>query len=58
MEPFQDFHDLICTIPGISTLTADVIVAETGADMSESRAPNISLPGPGPRRVTTSPPAR
>ena len=34
MEPFQGFHDLICTIPGISTLTADVIVAETGADMT------------------------
>lgn len=34
IEPFQGFRDLICTIPGISTLTADVIVAETGADMS------------------------
>lgn len=34
LEPFQGFHDLICTIPGISTLTADVIVAETGADMT------------------------
>jgi transposase len=34
IEPFQGFHDLICTIPGISTITADVIVAETGADMS------------------------
>jgi len=34
MEPFQGFHDLICTIPGIATITADVIVAETGADMS------------------------
>ncbi|MEU4295702.1 IS110 family transposase [Kribbella sp. NPDC026596] len=34
MEPFRGFHDLICTIPGISTLTADVVVAETGADMS------------------------
>ena len=34
MQPFQDFRELICTIPGISTLTADVIVAETGADMS------------------------
>lgn len=32
--PFQGFHDLICTIPGISCLTADVVVAETGADMS------------------------
>jgi len=34
MEPFRGFHDLICTIPGVSTLTADVVVAETGADMS------------------------
>jgi transposase len=34
IEPFQAFRTLICTIPGISTLTADVIVAETGADMS------------------------
>ncbi|MDQ2755659.1 MAG: IS110 family transposase [Actinomycetota bacterium] len=34
MEPFQAFRDLICTIPGIATLTADVIVAETGADMT------------------------
>jgi transposase len=34
MEPFQGFHDLICTIPGIATVTADVVVAETGADMS------------------------
>jgi transposase len=34
MAPFHWFRDLICTIPGISTLTADVIVAETGADMT------------------------
>ena len=34
MEPFRGFHTLIVTIPGISTLTADVIVAETGADMT------------------------
>jgi transposase len=34
MEPFRAFRDLICTIPGINTLTADVVVAETGADMS------------------------
>jgi hypothetical protein len=26
MEPFRGFHDLICSIPGISTLTADVVV--------------------------------
>jgi transposase len=34
IEPFQAFRDLICTIPGISALTADVVIAETGADMS------------------------
>jgi transposase len=34
IAPFHGFRDLICTIPGISTLTADVIVAETGADMT------------------------
>ena len=34
MEPFQGFRDLICTIPGISTGTTNVIVVETGADMS------------------------
>lgn len=34
MQPFRGFHDLICTIPGIITLTADIIVAETGADMT------------------------
>ncbi len=34
MEPFRGFHDLICTIPGIGTRTADVVVAETGGDMS------------------------
>ena len=34
MEPFRGFHTLICTIPGVSTLVADVIVAETGGDMS------------------------
>jgi transposase len=33
IAPFQPFRDLICTIPGISTLTADVIIAEAGADM-------------------------
>jgi transposase len=34
MAPFRGFRDLICTIPGIGTLTADVIIAETGADMT------------------------
>lgn len=32
--PFRHTRDLICTVPGISTLVADVVIAETGADMS------------------------
>ena len=34
IEPFRGFRDLICSIPGIATVTADVIVAEIGDDMS------------------------
>lgn len=35
IEPFRAFHELICSIPGISTLVADVITAETGGDMTQ-----------------------
>jgi transposase len=34
IEPFRCFCDLIGTIPGIGERCAEVIVAETGADMS------------------------
>jgi transposase len=34
IEPFRAVRDLIITIPGISTGVADVIIAETGADMT------------------------
>lgn len=34
MEPFQDFADLITTIPGIDTRVAQVVVAEIGVDMN------------------------
>ena len=34
IEPFRGVRDLIVTIPGISFGVADVIIAETGADMS------------------------
>lgn len=34
MEPFRQERDLMVTVPGISTFIADVIVAETGGDMS------------------------
>ncbi len=39
MAPFHDVRDLICTIPGVSTLVADVIIAETGADMPQFPSP-------------------
>ena len=35
IEPFRGARDLLVTIPGISTLVADVIIAETGADMGQ-----------------------
>ena len=34
IEPFRDQIKLLITIPGVSRLTADVIIAETGGDMS------------------------
>ncbi|HEX3823100.1 MAG TPA: IS110 family transposase [Mycobacteriales bacterium] len=34
IAPFQGFRELICSIPGISILVADVITAEIGADMT------------------------
>ena len=34
MEPLRGFRDLIISIPGVSTGVADVIIAETGADMT------------------------
>ncbi|MFW0794748.1 IS110 family transposase [Gordonia sp. CPCC 205515] len=34
MAPFRDIRELLCTIPGIAEGTADVIIAETGADMT------------------------
>jgi len=35
IEPYRWFRDLICTIPGVSTIVADIITAETGADMAQ-----------------------
>ena len=39
MAPFASARELIVTIPGVSTLVADVIIAETGADMSRFPTP-------------------
>lgn len=34
MAPFRGYRELLTTIPGIAEATADVIIAETGGDMS------------------------
>jgi transposase len=47
MEPFRAFRKLICSIPGISTLTADVVVAESGSPGA--------LPHRGPLRTVRAP---
>jgi transposase len=39
MEPFQAFRELICTIPGISRTVADVVIAETGGDLTRFASP-------------------
>ena len=33
-EPFADLIERLCTIPGVARRTAEVIIAETGADMT------------------------
>ena len=57
MEPFRSFSDLIRTIPGIGPRCAEVIVAETGADMTVFPTAAHWRRGPGPARAATSPPA-
>lgn len=39
MEPFRDARDALATIPGASQRVAEVIIAETGADMSVFETP-------------------
>jgi transposase len=39
IEPYRGFRDLICTIPGIDTVVAAVVIAETGADMTRFPSP-------------------
>lgn len=39
MAPFADARDRLMTIPGVGPLAADVIIAETGADMAQFPTP-------------------
>jgi transposase len=55
MEPFQAFQVLMCSIPGISQTVAEVVIAETGGDLTRFASPNISPPGPVSTPTATSP---
>jgi transposase len=57
MEPFRSFCRLICTIPGIGQRCAEVIVAETGADMDIFPTAAHLASWAGTARAATSPPA-
>ncbi len=57
IEPFRGARELLTSIPGISVGVADVIIAETGVDMSRSPPPVTWRRGPGPVPAATSPPA-
>ncbi|MHC6219186.1 IS110 family RNA-guided transposase [Arthrobacter sp. MMS24-S77] len=39
MEPFRDAREALATIPGVSLKVAEVIIAETGADMAVFETP-------------------
>ncbi|WP_454151681.1 IS110 family transposase [Microbacterium lacticum] len=39
ISPFRSARDALTTIPGVSNAVADVIIAETGGDMSEFETP-------------------
>lgn len=39
IEPFRHIRDRLSTIPGVDTVVADVIIAETGADMTAFPSP-------------------
>jgi transposase len=54
---FDSVYKLLLPVPGLERPTIDVIVAETGADMSRFRPPPISLPGPACAPAITSRPA-
>jgi transposase len=62
IRPFAAAVELLCTIPGVQQRTAEVIVAEVGADMSVFPSAGIWPPGgwplPRQRRVGRQAPLR
>jgi transposase len=58
IEPFCSFADLIGTVPGIGEQVAEVIVAETGPDMSVFPTAAQWASWAGTCRAATSPPGQ
>ncbi|MBU8867783.1 hypothetical protein [Paenarthrobacter aromaticivorans] len=55
MQPFRQARDALCAIPGVSALVADVLIEETGADMSVfSTAGKLAAPK-NPRDASSHP---
>lgn len=57
IQPFRRRIELLATIPGLSRHTAEVVLAEIGADITRFPPQDISHPGPESAPATTSPPA-
>jgi transposase len=53
VEPFRQAIQLLSTIPGISTLSAEVMVAEIGVDMARFPSDGHLISWAGPARVKT-----
>ncbi|MDJ0315489.1 IS110 family transposase [Arthrobacter sp. H35-D1] len=51
MEPFQTAREFLATIPGVSIVVADVIIAETGADMARFETPGRLASWAGLQRI-------
>jgi hypothetical protein len=57
MRPFARQREQLVTLPGVGQTTAEVIIAETGADMTRFRTAGTWPPGLESAPATTNPPA-
>ena len=57
LEPFRQAAQLLSTMPGLSEIASNVVVAEIGIDMSRFATPATCCPGPACARATTKAPA-
>ncbi len=54
LQPFRQSAKRLCTIPGLSEIAANVVVAEIGIDMARFPALATRCPGPACIRIATS----